>query len=223
MTSNELIEAPEVALAGGEASAKLARLALAPDFTMAGALAQIPEGGGRAIRPTITRYEQALVPLKVQEPGGHGSVSASLLASFAPIGAKMRPDMLDDRLEDWGTAIILALSDLPPSCIKAALADAVHTPWKFPTDMEEGVRIIAERKLEGHRTALRRLRAMLDEIHRAANPSQPQLEGQTAIAPLTPAELHKLKPEFRRIGLRMGDFSQADLDDADAQFAKPAT
>lgn len=217
MTGNAMIEAPGERRGDGEALRSLARLAKDPGFSVSKALAQLPEGAARSIRPAIDRYLQSLQPLKALEPDGTGAQTNLLLAAFAPIGCAMRPDMTDDRADDWANAILLKLSDLPPFCIKAALDEALHVVWQFPTDLEAGLREKAERALERHRQAIRNLRAMLDEIHRAANPPAPQLESPEEGEPMSLDELRKvyrsaMGASLISLGLGCGAIRPEDLE-----------
>ena len=187
------------------------------DWSLAKALAALPEGGASLLGPTIEQYRQRLQPLKDAEPKFDGALSKKVADAFAPIGAKMRPDMSVEQGGFWASSIVLALSDLPSFIAVAALEEAVHTPWQFPTDMEAGVREIANRKLEEHQTSIRRLQAMRDEILRASQPPSPQLEAPDETEPMSREEIAKLLrspigKDLLRMGLRLGSIRQEDYD-----------
>lgn len=185
-------------------------------------MAALPTGQAPLLRQAIAEYQQRMLPLKRQEPAHDGSLTRSVADAFAPIGAKMRPDMSVEQGGFWASSIVLALSDLPAFIAKEALEEAVHTPWKFPTDMEEGVRGIAEKRLSKHQTALHRLQLILDAISRAGN-AQPRLEAPPPIPePMSMDELRAILkgPAARslvRMGLACGQIRQADLDAIEAE------
>lgn len=199
----------------------LARDALripASEWSVAKQLARLPAGKAPALRSCIEAYQDRMVSLKHREPSLGGALAKSVADAFAPLGAKMRPDMSEEQAGFWASSIVMAFSDLPPFIVQSAMAEAMHVPWKFPTDMEAGVRTIALRKLEEHKTAILRLHAMLDEIHRAASPAQPQLEAPAEDVEWSDEELHRLTPALRKMGISAGWLTQEMLDKADAIF-----
>ena len=135
-----------------------------------------------------------------------------MLEAFAPLGAKMRPDMTEHQVDFWGSAIVLALSDLPSFVVISAMAEAMHTAWQFPTEMEAGVRRIAERKVEEHRTAIKRLHAMLKAIHDAGNPPQALLTDELNNGdPMSLEEIRKTPKHLRSLGVSCGAIRVEDL------------
>jgi hypothetical protein len=223
MTGNALEAAPSESRADGP-SRQIAKLARDPAFSLVKALAALPAGGARYIPETIAQYERALTPLRSSEPAFDGSLAKSVANAFAPIGAKMRPDMSQEQAMVWCAALVKALSDLPPRCVIAAFDEAVHIPFEFASQMEAKVREIAERKRQEHWIALSRLRQMQAEILRAAAPPQPQLEGPPD-EPMSREELRKLRktaagPNLIRMGLSAGFVLQADLDALEAEDAE---
>lgn len=196
---------------------KLAKAGPSGGWSPSKALAALPQGDAALLGPTIEQYRQRLQPLKSLEPRLDGSLAKSVADAFAPIGAKMRPDMSVEQGGFWATSIVMALSDLPPFIAIAALEEAVHSPWQFPTEMEAGVREIAKRKLEDHQLAIRRLQAMRDEILRASTPPSPQLEAPDTGEPLSREEVAKLLrspvgKELIRMGLQLGSIRQEDYE-----------
>lgn len=200
------------------ALARLAKAGPNGGWSLAKAAAALPPADAARLPQTIERYRQRLAPLKAAEPKFDGPLAKKVADAFAPIGAKMRPDMSPEQASFWASSIVLALSDLPAWIAVAALDEAVHTPWQFPTDMEAGVRDIANGKLEEHRAAIARLEALRAEIERAANPPTPQLEAPDDSEPMTRKEIaHLLRSpvaseELFRMGLRLGSIRQEDYE-----------
>jgi hypothetical protein len=186
------------------------------------ALPYVPEGGAQHFPAAIADYEAKLRPLAKAEPALDGPMTRECAQAFAPIGAKMRPDMSQEQAGFWASAIVLAMSDLPAFVVTASLREAVHVPYSFPTDMERGVREIAERKLQEHKTAVHRLRILQEAIRRAASPPQPQLPAQ-AEEPMSMDELRAmmrspLARTFVNIGLGTGAIRREDLDAVQAEL-----
>lgn len=199
----------------------MARYALAPGdrpWSVVKALEKLPAGGARHLPATVAEYEGRLVSLRTAEPKLSGALARSVADAFAPMGAKMRPDMSPEQAGFWTAALVKAFSDLPPFIVKAALEEAIHIPFEFPTQMEVKVREIAERKLADHKRAIARLRAMIAEIQRMAHPPQAVLEAPEPDRPWSPEELAKMPEGIRRMGLAGGWLTQSELDEADQQF-----
>lgn len=199
---------------------EVAKFARRPDWTLEKALALLPAGGAVHLREAADRYEAQMRPLKAVDPKLDGAITREVADAFAPIGAKMRPDMSIEQAGFWTSAIVLSLSDLPPFVARSALQEAVHVPYDFPTDMEKGVRAIAQRKLEEHRTAIRRLRAMLEAIHRAANPVAQITDEQHTDEPMSLDEIRKTPVWVRKLGVGTGAIRPEDLETVEREEAE---
>jgi hypothetical protein len=190
-------------------SLQIARLALtasAYDWDPHKAIAALPTGSGHAVRDARDRYAQALRPLEATEPDLKGSLARTVRDAFAPIGAKMRPDMSLEQAGVWTAAMVVAFSDLPNWIVVEAMKEAVHKTFEFPSDMEAEVRRIAEAKFLKHRIALARLEQCLEAMRGALNPA-PRLEDRTE-EPMVLDEARKLvfdsPADVRRTVLEMG-------------------
>jgi hypothetical protein len=150
-------------------------------------------------------------------------MTRQLVEAFGPMGAKMRPDMTDHQADFWASAIITALSDLPHFCVLSAIREAMHIPYQFPTEMEAGVRSIAERRLAEHKTAIHRLRAMQDEIHRAANPQPQIVDANATDEPMSIEEIRQTPKQYRTLGVSVGAIRPEDLAIVEAEEAAKET
>lgn len=140
--------------------------------------------------------------------------------AFAPIGAKMRPDMGIEQAGFWTAALVKAFSDLPAFIVREALGEAIHVPFQFPTEMEKGVRDLAERKLEDHRRAVRRLQMMRDELQRALAPD-PAL-APPSDEPLGLDDVRATPKWLRSLGRTSGAIRAEDLAIVEAEEAEEA-
>lgn len=195
------------ALAKGKAvgASEIARLALGGDeWRLGTALSRMPEGGEVHIPEAIDAYSDRLRPLKELEPENDGPMSQAVLEAFAPIGAKMRPDMSQDQALHWGTAIVLAFSDLPPFVVVKAMKEAIHVPFRFPNDVEAGIRDIASKEMIKHRQAQRRLQLMMEELERARS-GQLLIEDEAAkTVTMAKDDIRPLSPYLRKMGVTVG-------------------
>lgn len=170
----------------------------------------LPEHGASLLPEIVQRYEGELRPLKTVDPRLDSSLTRECVNAFATIGIKLRPDMSTDQCGHWAVALIRGWSDLPHLCIRQALAEAVHRPFQFPSEVDAGVRELAEARHQRHLTALHRLKTMIAEIHRAAHPPQPQLTDETD-RPMDLDEIRRCPKNLRRMGVKVGAISPEDL------------
>jgi hypothetical protein len=216
-------DTPENLPAGAFKTIGKLALASAHDWSTIEALKLLPAGQGRNLHAYAERWSQELRPLSAVEPKLDGSVTRMATEKFKPLGAKMKPEISKEQAAYWATAVIMALSDFPPFIIHAALTEALHSVHEYPSDLEKSLRSICDRRMDTQKTALRRLRHMLDEIHRATTPPRPVLEDQREDSEeWTALELHRMTPELRKMGLGKNWITQQMLDEADAQFPTPA-
>jgi hypothetical protein len=191
-----------------------AQIALAEHWTLAEAVAAVDADD---VAKALAGYEAGLTALATTEPMLDGGGAAMVRKWLKPIGMKIAPAMGEDVAADWLTAVMMALSDFPAKVTAQASRLAIRVPMSFLNEVDGHVRAEAEKIMGRHRTAIARLKAMREEILRAATPPVPQIapadDGATA---LSEAELRALKPDFRRIGLDHGWITQAELDAADA-------
>jgi hypothetical protein len=190
------------------------RLALGDEWSLADAVAAVDAVG---VAAALAGYEGGLVALAEAEPKLDGDGAACVRTWLKPIGMKIAPSMGADVAADWLTAVMMALSDFPARVVAQAARTAIRVPMAYLNEVDGHVRAEAERIMSRHRRAIARLKAMREEIQRAACPPVPQIaapeDGATA---LSAAELRALTPELRRMGLAKGWVTQADLDAADA-------
>lgn len=198
---------------------ELARLALSTEWTSEKGMAVL---NGANPQDAIAAYEAGLKPLAEAEPNFDGPGSKGLRDWLKPIGMKISPSMAPEVCSTWLTAVVMALSDFPAKVATQAARNAIRTPMQFLNEVDGHVRAEAEKLMETHRYALRRLRWMKEDIERAAKPQQPQIASPGEDGrPLTNAEIRALAPTFRRIGLANGWLTQEQIDAADAETSTP--
>jgi hypothetical protein len=172
--------------------------------------------GGQDVQATREALANALVPLATQEPKLDGPETRLIVDRLKMIGAKMRPDWPADIARTWCMALLAALSDLPSHILTKAAQEALHVPFKFPTDVEEKVREIGNAKLEAQRRAIRRLDAMQAELIRARTQLQIEDKDRRHVEPITTTEVHALArspvgKELIRMGLAAGFITSDQL------------
>ena len=134
-----------------------------------------------SIRATRVELERtATVSLRHHEPKLDGSLCATIKGYLSTIGAKIRPDLSPDQAMSWVNAMVIALSDLPPNVAHKATERALHVPFQFPSEVEVKLREFADEHMERMATAIRRLKAMEDEINRAIH-GKPQLTDERPV------------------------------------------
>jgi hypothetical protein len=176
-----------------------------------------------AVEAALERGEAAMLPLDRVEPKLDGAGAADVRMWLKPIGMKIAPSMGEEVCRTWLSAVVMALSDFPASAVAAAARSAIRIPMQYLNEVDGHVRIEAEKEMQRRRTALRRLRLMLDEIMRASAPEQPLLQApEDGATPLSPAELRALPAHLRRLGLNAGWVTQEELDAADGAAAGEA-
>lgn len=176
-----------------------------PVFDVNDALSQF---GGEQLQSTRMALFERLTPLKQVEPKLDGSLAGQVRDYLKVIGGKVRPEFSTDQCMVWLNAVLMALSDLPAFCLRAAALDAIHVPFTFPNEVEAKVRQLAEAERERYQRAMRRIDAMQREIQRAATMDTLQIEADPA--PLSDDEIHKLQrsgemgKSLLRVGLAKG-------------------
>lgn len=203
---------------GSEALGALRRIAkvAAEPIPLGDAIRALSEEERSMVPRALEQYRASLAPLRALEPKLDGAEAAKVRESFMPLGAKMRPDMSQEQGHAWTAAILIAFSDLPSWAVCKAMAEAMHTAWQFPSELEAGIRAGAERILQRHFAALGRIREMMEAIERAARPAQPQLSDDRG-EPLTYDEALAIArgPAGRSLlnmGKNLGTISQEHFD-----------
>lgn len=203
----------------------------ASDRALAKHLLDVPQGkwridetlksyGGEHVQATREALNNALVPLAKLEPKLDGPETALIVDRLKMIGAKMRPDWSADIARTWCMSLLAALSDLPSHILTKAAQEALHIPFKYPTDVEETVRKIGNEKLEAQRRAIRRLDAMQAELIRARTQLQIEDKDRRHVEPISTEEVHALArspvgKELIRMGLAAGYITSDQLPDPD--------
>lgn len=164
---------------------------------------------GFDVFPLLASYERGLTPLKEAEPAGGkpGRLTTGLGDDLAMLVTKVAPTMSAEQADAWIKVVVLALSDLPGRVAREAAQAALHRPMRFPSDIEAAVRAEAGNIMNRHVIACSRLRELATEQHRPA-PKADEFE------PFEDAEIRRMSPELRRMGLACGALTQADIDRA---------
>lgn len=174
----------------------ISRTVLAPDFTVATGIEQFKPD---EIAQAIAELENPASLAKL-EPKLDGAMSKSLLDHLRPIGAKIAPLLNDDQALSWRSAVVLALSDLPPRIALYATRKAIHVPMVHLNRVDGVIRELGAEAIEKQKVALHRLKMMQAEIERAAKPATPQLEQQ----PMrwTQADVDEANASFHRLRIK---------------------
>lgn len=176
-------------------SRELIAQVLSPAFDLARALTSTSL---EEVSAAIAEIE-ATQPLSRVEPKLDGVWANRVLDALRPLGAKISIGAKPEDVRAWTTAVVAALSDLPPRIAVGALRKALHRPMRFLNEVEFVVREYAEEAIEAQANALWRLKRMKREIERAANPL-PQIEQKPKV--WTQAEIDEANDMFRSLRLR---------------------
>jgi hypothetical protein len=154
-----------------------------------------------AVTTALAELAQPPRSLLVADPDLKGEQSQKLRKWLKPIGMKSWPTLSGAAKSEWLDAMVLALSDLPAGYVIAAAQEAVHRPYRFPSEPEVVIREIVAREIEKRTLAVHRLRMLLAEIKRASAPAQPQLEALPKRWTLP--EVQEANARFKKIGVAM--------------------
>jgi hypothetical protein len=164
----------------------------------------------------LARLDAMLVPAKDAEPKGlvegrRGPKTGKLIDALALIGAKISPTMSPEQSKAWMAALTTALSDLPFAFSVRGAQEAIHTPMQFLNEVEGAVRERASHAKIKHEIAVNRLKAFQRRLANANRPALPAPEPKE----YTQAEIDRLTPELRRLGLKVGAITQEQFDAAE--------
>ncbi len=146
------------------------------------------------------RRFRSMLPEEVGAAIGDHEQSRQMLECVKMIGRKVRPDFSTDQAMQWSGALVASLTDLPAPVGVAACLDARHMPFRFPADVEIGIRECAVAAASRHDLAMSRLRALKRDIMAAGRKSLPPPK----VDPLTQDEVDAMSPELQRIGIDNG-------------------
>lgn len=185
------------------------------------------QADGVDIGRVIAAYERGLVPLAEAEPKGKsrrnpeaaGALTTLLGDDLAMIATKIAPTLSPEQSDGWIRVMCVALADLPGRVAREAATSALHRPIKFLNEVETVIRDEAAAITIRHSVALRRLRQLADAIAWAAKPSTLLPDDDVSIGPISPERIRALSrlggwPEFKRMGLATGSFTQDEIDAA---------
>lgn len=161
--------------------------------------------------PLLARYERGLVPLKEAEPDPQApsaKLSIGLADDLAMLLTKVAPTMSTDQADSWIKVMMIALGNLPGRVAREAAQAAMYRHMKFPNEIEDVVRQLAEGLMARHRLACARLLEMAAEGRRRELATEGEPEE------LSDEEIRRLKPEFISLGIRCGALSQERVDRA---------
>ena len=165
-----------------------------------------------------TEHELRLVPAD----GDHRSAWIGALDErLRRLAVKVAPTAAPAQTVEWRSAMTDALSDLPAMIALTAAKNAIHRPFRFIGDIEAGVREIAAELLAERETRLRGLQRMRAEVERAMTAAT-SLPAPAADAAISPELIRAMKPELRRMGLKAGYITAADIEAAMADQREAA-
>jgi hypothetical protein len=166
---------------------------------------------GLELFPLLARYERGLIPLKEAEPGPislTSRFSVGLREDLSLLLTKVSPTISQDQSDAWLSIMVTALGDLPGRVAREAAQAALHRPMRFPNEIEEEIRKLASGLMARHHLACSRLRAMAAEAHRRERAVEEEL------TPISAADIRRMKPEMRSLGLACGALTQEMIDAA---------
>jgi hypothetical protein len=147
-------------------------------------------------------------PVPTGEAGRDGW-EAALDERLRRLAAKVLPTA-GDAANAWRAAMVEALSDLPAMIALTAAKKAIHQPFRFVGEIEPAIRELAAQMIDRRRLRRDALERMRADLRRAATPA-PALPAPAAI---TADGIRAMTPDLRRLGLRLGFITQADVDAA---------
>lgn len=195
--------------------------------TMWNLTSALAQADGVDIGRVIAAYERGLMPLAEAEPKGKsrrnpeaaGALTTLLGDDLAMIATKIAPTLSPEQSDGWIKVMCVALADLPGRVAREAATSALHRPMKFLNEVETVIRDEAAAITIRHSVALRRLRQLADAIAWAAKPSTMLPDDDVSTGPIPPERIRALSrlggwPEFKRMGLATGSFTQDEIDAA---------
>lgn len=175
---------------------------------------ELAPGGALEVAATISAYEHSMRPLKDGEPDLRGPASDALAKGLSLIAGKVNPSISIEQGNVWRSAMLMALSDLPPRVAIAAAKDAMHVPMRFLNEVEAVIREKAEPIFARHREAIHRLNRLLADIQRPSDNllGAPAGYEKGEVPDLTDEEVIKawtsgLGRTFIKLGIAMGHIS----------------
>ena len=158
------------------------------------------------IDAAIGKIEHELRPVPVDK-SGDDAWRAAIDERLRRLAVKVLPTARAADTQEWRSAMVDALSDLPAMVSLTAAKRAIHRPFRFIGDIETEVRQIADGLMLERAGRLAALRRHRDEIARAmaatgALPAPPAEREITAI------EIRALTPALRSLGIAVGAITE---------------
>lgn len=188
----------------------ISRLALNPQaWTTDGALALAGDAPKAALQAAIAELTRPLDPVP-SDTELRAEWREALGIRLDKIGAKIMPTMTPSQCTAWRDAMIDALSDLPAMLALTAAKRALRTPINFLSQVDGEIRRLAQ-VIQNERTVgAYRISALLeacDATTAAADAVEEPVE-------FTDAEILRMSPEMRSLGLGCGALTQEMIDRA---------
>jgi hypothetical protein len=172
-----------------------------------------------ALEAAIADLEAAFAPVPAAASPNRDEWRDALASRLNPLAAKIAPTMSAPQGDAWRNAMIDALSDLPAMIGLTAAKRAIHRPMSFINEVEGVIREIATEIADGRKDAIARINRLIDDLLRppaTALPAPDEGEPCTADQIRAMSKLHGWS-EFKAIGLKIGAFTQGEVDDALAE------
>lgn len=183
-------------------------------MTTTGLAERLGSDAPACIDAAIAKVQHDMRP--VPEPGDARAQWANAMDErLRRLAVKVLPTAKPVDTQEWRTAMVDALSDLPAMVALTAAKRAIHRAYRFIGEIEAAVREIAT-ELQAERLAM--LAAL--ERHRAeilaALAPPPALPAPGPDAPVTPAQIRAMArlpawPDLRAMGLTLGSFTEDDI------------
>lgn len=172
------------------------------------------------IAAAIAKVEHDLRPVP-RDTEGRAGWEAAIDTRLTRLAAKVLPTAKSADTKVWRDAMTDALSDLPAMVSLTAAKRAIHQPFRFVGEIEAAVRDIAAEILVERQAALAAFRRHAADIDKALNPPVAALPAPAEDVPITAAQIRAMTSDLRRMGVKAGFITQADVDAALGDQVEP--
>jgi hypothetical protein len=180
-----------------------------PRWTTERAVEALGTGTPEALTAAIALVERELRPVP-RDAEGRKAWCIAIDDRLRRLAAKVAPGMAPAQGDEWRSAMVEALSDLPAMVALTACKRAMHRPFQFLNQVEAAVREIAASVIEEREARRRAAERILRDLERAAA-APPALPRADLDRPVTAEEIRAMPPSVRAMGVKIGAISEADV------------